>query len=72
MLRYTIDLSGKVLNDLDAFAKRHNISRAEAAKRAFAILAIADEEKKKGHELCIVKLGPDNGQTELVARISGV
>ena len=47
MPRYTIDLSGKILEDLDRFAARHHISRAEAAKRAFAILAIADEEQQK-------------------------
>ncbi|MCG8336215.1 MAG: hypothetical protein MJE63_17045 [Proteobacteria bacterium] len=72
MPRYTIDLSGDVLNDLDAFAKRHHISRAEAAKRAFAILAIADEEKKKGNDLGIVKIDSETDATELVARITGI
>ena len=72
MPRYTIDLSGKVLSDLDDFAKKHHISRAEAAKRAFAILAIADEEKEKGNELGIVKIGKEDNETKLVARIAGV
>ena len=73
MPRYTIDLSGKVLSDLDEFAKRHHISRAEAAKRAFAVLAIADEEKRKGNELGIVKISEnDEKHAELVARIAGV
>ena len=72
MPRYTIDLSGKVLRDLNEFAKRHHISRAEAAKRAFAILAIADEEKQKGNELGIVKIGKNEEQTKLIARIAGV
>jgi len=72
MPRYTIDLSGKVLADLDKFAKKHHISRAEAAKRAFAILAIADEEKQKGNELGIVKIGETDEDTKLVARITGI
>ena len=72
MPRYTIDLSGKVLSDLDDFAKKHHISRAEAAKRAFAILAIADEEREKGNELGIVKIGKEEEETKLVARIAGV
>ena len=72
MPRYTINLSGKVLSDLDEFAKKHHISRAEAAKRAFAILAIADEEKEKGNELGIVTIGKKASDTKLVARIAGV
>ena len=72
MPRYTIDLSGKILNDLDEFAERNHISRAEAAKRAFAILAIADEERRNGNELGIVKVGKDGSETKLVARIAGV
>ena len=70
MARYTIDLSGKVLHDLDAFAKKHHISRAEAAKRAFAILAIADSESEKGNELGIVKIGKGDEETKLVSRIA--
>ncbi len=72
MPRYTIDISGKVLRDLDCFAKKHHISRAEAAKRAFAILAIAGEEREKGNELGIVKIGRKDEETKLVARIAGV
>ena len=69
---YTIDISGKVLSDFDGFAKKHHISRAEAAKRAFAILAIADEERAKGNELGIVKIGKKNNEAKLFARIAGV
>lgn len=72
MPRYTIDLSGEVLKDLDKFAKRHHISRAEAAKRAFSILAIADEEKQKGNDLAIIKIDKNNNQIELIARITGI
>lgn len=72
MPRYTIDLSGKILEDLDRFAARHHISRAEAAKRAFAILAIADEEQQKGNQLGIVKISSTSDETQLVARITGI
>ena len=72
MPRYTIDLSGKILEDLDRFAARQHISRAEAAKRAFAILAIADEEQQKGNQLGIVKISSTSDETQLVARITGI
>ena len=72
MPRYTINLSGKLLEDLDSFAKRHRISRSDAAKRAFAILAIADKEVQKGNELAIVKIDKSSDKIKLVAKILGV
>jgi metal-responsive CopG/Arc/MetJ family transcriptional regulator len=72
MPRYTIDLSGQVLEDLDTFAKKHHISRAEAARRAFAILAIADKESEKGNELGIINTGKRGAKTTVVSRIAGV
>ena len=48
MARYMIDLSPKVLADLDTFAESQNISRTEAVRRAFALLAIASAERASG------------------------
>ncbi len=70
MARYTIDLSGKVLSDLDKFAQKHHISRAEAARRAFAILAIADKESEEGNELGIISVGKGGEETKVVSRIA--
>jgi hypothetical protein len=67
-----INLYGKILNDLTKFAKRHNISRIEAAQRAFAILAIADKEKRNGNDLAIIKNNNNEKHVKLIARISGV
>ena len=74
MSHCTINISGKILSDLDRFAKRHHISRVEAAKRAFAILAIANEEKHKGNDLGIIKISKNNNKkhTKLITRIFGI
>ncbi len=67
---YIIELSGKILQDLDSFAKKHNISRVEATKRAFAVLSIANREKEKGHELWVIKVNEE--QIIPVSRITGI
>ncbi|EOV0146987.1 hypothetical protein ACOIXN_004450 [Vibrio vulnificus] len=71
MPRYTVDISDKVVKDLDKFAKRNHISRAEAARRAFALLALAEAEADKGNELGIIHEG-ESKQLEVVARVVGV
>ncbi|EHD0129890.1 hypothetical protein JZN57_002769 [Vibrio alginolyticus] len=72
MPRYTVDISDKVVKDLELFAKRNGISRAEAARRAFALLALADAEANKGNTLGIVHENEESHELEVVARVVGV
>lgn len=72
MPRYTVDISDKVVKDLELFAKRNGISRAEAARRAFALLALADAEANRGNTLGIVHENEESHELEVVARVVGV
>ncbi|TRX76059.1 ribbon-helix-helix protein, CopG family [Pseudomonas mangiferae] len=73
MTRLTVDLSAEIDAKLTDIAKRNGITKAEAMRRAFALLAVADQEKQKGKgfSLGIVRENDDN---ELVAvgRVVGV
>ena len=73
MTRLTLDLSSEIDDKLSDIAKRNGITKAEAMRRAFALLAVADTEKQKGNgfSLGIVR---ENAQNELVAvgRVVGV
>lgn len=71
-MSYTIDLSGKILEDLDAFATRNNISRAEAAKRAFALLAVANTAAEHHSTLGIVQPAKDSEPGKVIKVIAGV
>lgn len=46
--RLTVDLSQEIDSKLTDIAKRNGITKAEAMRRAFALLAVADAEKSKG------------------------
>lgn len=70
MPRYTVDLSQQVIDNLDKFAESQHISRADALKRALALLAIADKEQAQGNELGIVKR--EGEELKVVARIAGL
>ncbi|ALE68299.1 hypothetical protein AAW18_07305 [Xanthomonas campestris pv. campestris] len=70
MPRYTVDLSDKVIDNLDSYADRQHISRAEALKRALSLLILADQESAKGNSLGIVR--EENNETRVVARLAGL
>ena len=73
MARLTLDLSPEIDNSLTEIAERYGITKAEAMRRAFALLSVADSEKRKGKgfSLGIVR---ENEQHELeaVGRVVGV
>lgn len=71
MSRMTIDLSDEVDRRLTEIAKRSGITKAEAMRRAFALLAVADDEKSKGNTLAVVKELP-NHTLQPVARLVGM
>jgi Ribbon-helix-helix protein, copG family len=73
MTRFTIDLSSDIDERLTDIAVRSGITKAEAIRRAFALLALADEEKQKGKgfSLGIVRENSDH-ELEAVGRVVGV
>ncbi|MBU2709341.1 ribbon-helix-helix protein, CopG family [Zooshikella marina] len=72
MPRLTLDLSDEVNKELDRIAKANCISKAEAMRRAFALLAVAESEKKRGNSLGIVREDPNSHHLEALGRVVGV
>ena len=72
MPRMTLDLSDEIDQALTDIAKQSGITKAEAMRRAFALLAVAYAEKKKpGFSLGIVREMPDH-TLEAVCRVVGI
>lgn len=71
-MRYTVDLADKVIEDIDKFADSQHISRAEAIRRALALLSIANQEREQGNELGIIRRENGDAEPRVVARIAGV
>jgi predicted transcriptional regulator len=71
MARLTLDLSPEINERLEAIARSNGITKSEAMRRAFALLAVADTEKKKGLSLGIVKETEDH-KLEAIGRVVGL
>lgn len=65
--RLTLDLSDDVNERLTDIAKRSNISKAEAIRRALSLLSVAEKEVRQGRSLAVVK--EENGKLEPIARL---
>ncbi len=72
MPRFTVDLSKEIDTRLTAIAQKEGITKAEAMRRAFALLSIADHEKEKGNSLGIVRENPNNHELQAIGRVVGV
>ncbi|RON51818.1 ribbon-helix-helix protein, CopG family [Pseudomonas frederiksbergensis] len=68
----TLNLSEEIDDALNDIAKRNGITKAEAIRRAFALLVIADREKQKkgGFSLGIVRERDDH-TLEAIGRVVG-
>lgn len=72
MPRMTLDLSTEIDQALTDIARQSGITKAEAMRRAFALLAVAyDEKKKPGFSLGVVREREDH-TLEAVCRVVGV
>lgn len=69
-MRFTIDLSTEIDERLTSIARESGISKAEVMRRAFALMAVAQDEKAKGNSLGIVKDSRDGLQA--IARVVGL
>ena len=73
MSRLTLDLSEEVSNRLTEIASKEGITKAEAMRRAFALLSISEAEKSKGNSLGIVREKKDDpSHYEVLGRVVGV
>ncbi|MGY4491209.1 hypothetical protein [Pseudomonas sp. TE3610] len=72
MASLTLELSDEINDCLTQIAKRNCITKAEAMKRAFALLALADRQKQlAGCSLGIIREREDH-TFEVVGRVTGV
>ncbi|MFV2058871.1 MAG: ribbon-helix-helix protein, CopG family [Thiohalomonadales bacterium] len=72
MPRFTLDLPTEIDRHLTEIAAKAGISKAEAMRRAFALLVVADEEKAKGNSLGIVREDKRSHDLKAIARVVGV
>ena len=70
MSRFTIDLSPEINDRLTEIAKEQGITKAEAMRKAFALLSISEKEKKEGNTLGIIHEG--DGKPVIVGRLVGL
>ncbi len=71
MPRFTVDLSDDLDRRLKEIAEGNNITKAEAMRRAFALLSVAEREKKQQGHLGIFKITTD-GKKEVISEIVGI
>lgn len=70
MSRFTIDLSPEINDRLTEIARGQGITKAEAMRKAFALLSVAEDEKENGNSLGIIK--DKDGETIVVGKLVGV
>ncbi|MGF6489174.1 hypothetical protein [Pseudomonas frederiksbergensis] len=72
MPRMTLDLSDEIDQALNDISRRRGITKAEAMRKAFALLVIADSEARKpGFSLGIVREREDH-TLEAMGRVVGL
>ena len=71
MCRINFRITGKPKKDLRSFAKRHNISIDEAARRALAMITIAENAEKNNYFLGIIEKDKEN-KLKVISPIEGM
>lgn len=73
MPQMTITLSKEIDDHLNAFARRYGVTKAEAMRRAFALLVLADRENQKGEGLSLgIVRENENHELVVVSRVVGI
>jgi metal-responsive CopG/Arc/MetJ family transcriptional regulator len=69
MSRYTIELNDTIVSNLDDYSKRTGSTRAEAVRRALAVLTAFNSEVKSdsGSSLAII-----DHENKVVAKLVGI
>ena len=72
MRRMTLEVSDSFDEVLRKFADRNRVSKAEAVRRALAVLALVEQETIKGRSLGIVEEDNDTHELHAVGLIRGM
>ncbi len=72
MPRLTVNLSKEINARLTEIAQKEGITKAEAMRKAFALLSVAEQEKAKGNSLGIVRESEENHELQTIGRVVGV
>ena len=72
MPRLTINLPKEINDRLTEIADKERITKAEAMRRAFALLSIAEMEKAKGNSIGIVRENPGSHDLQTIGQVLGV
>lgn len=72
MPRLTVDLSKEIDARLTAIANKEGISKAQAMRKAFALLSVAEQESAKGNSIGIVREDPNNHELQAIGRVVGI
>lgn len=70
MARISVTISPEMDELIEKVSRTHNISKANAIRRAFALLQISEEQLAKGRELGIIK--EDSDGLKAVGKIIGL
>ena len=71
MNKYDVELGLEVVADLERYARCNHVSKAEAFKRALALLQIAFAQAQLGHQLGVIHYSKD-GSAQVVGIITGI
>jgi predicted transcriptional regulator len=71
MPRFTVDLSDELDKRLKDIAQANGITKAEAMRRAFTLLSVADTERKRNRHIGFFTVN-DKGDKEIVSEIVGL
>lgn len=72
MKSYSIELHGKILHDIDDYAKKRGITREDAVRIAFGLLSILNRKKRENNILGIIEEDRQQKCCKMIARIKGV
>ncbi|HCI5685034.1 TPA: ribbon-helix-helix protein, CopG family [Klebsiella variicola subsp. variicola] len=70
MARLSVTLSPEMEALIQKVSSKRGISRAQAVRRAFALLQISEEQMENGRELGIIK--DEGGEIKAVGKIAGL
>lgn len=72
MNRMSVNLSPEMESLIEQTAKRDGITKAEVIRKAFALLQVSENEKKKGNSLGIISEDRANHEMRVVGKIIGL
>ena len=72
MPRLTVDLSNEINTRLTEIAQKEGITKAEAMRKAFALLSVAEKEKARGNSIGTVREKENRHELQAIARVVGI